>query len=143
MCLSVETVTINIKTCMLPWLGVICKSWSLVAAFTHPTLHESSPKMAVTLKHLLVCCAVGLGPVLAVPAAANQRPVPSILVGRDMLPNFPHDESPYCSFWWDSDGSLTCAGLTQLVGVTKAELTRWVSSLDYITLLSLMLQTHS
>ncbi|PGH27223.1 hypothetical protein AJ80_01180 [Polytolypa hystricis UAMH7299] len=46
---------------------------------------------------------------------------------RDETPQFEYDPdtSPYCSWWWDNDGSLLCEDIPSLWGITLEDFLRW------------------
>lgn len=51
------------------------------------------------------------------------------LQARDAKPKFSYDKgtSPYCSFWYDNDGSLSCTETLSLFIVSIDNFVRWVS----------------
>ncbi|KAL3478573.1 hypothetical protein BJX99DRAFT_105093 [Aspergillus californicus] len=73
-----------------------------------------------TLLGLLTLSASALA---AIPANAKYR--------RDETPNFPSDPdtTSYCTWWWDNDGSIPCADMPGVWGITLADFLRWNPSL--------------
>ncbi|RYP13788.1 hypothetical protein DL765_006737 [Monosporascus sp. GIB2] len=82
---------------------------------------SASAKMAVR-RLLLLAAASNLGSVLAAPSVMNIR---------DAVPHYPSypNTTPYCSWWWDNDGSISCEEMPDAWGFTWDDFVRWNPSL--------------
>ncbi|KAK4247525.1 hypothetical protein C7999DRAFT_14483 [Corynascus novoguineensis] len=71
---------------------------------------------------LLTAAASRLGSSLAAPSAVRVR---------DAVPNYPvaPDTTPYCSWWWDNDGSISCEDMPDIWDITLDDFVRWNPSL--------------
>ena len=84
---------------------------------------STSAKMAV--RNFLLLAAFGnLGSVLAAPSA------PITIMGAQ--PGYPAspDSTPYCTWWWDNDGSIPCELMAEAWEITWDDFVRWVSVLS-------------
>jgi hypothetical protein len=52
----------------------------------------------------------------------------ALTLRRGETPNFPYDPNttPYCTWWWDNDGSIVCADLADEFWTTTEDILRWV-----------------
>lgn len=48
---------------------------------------------------------------------------------QDARPKYPTDPNatPYCQWWWDNDGSVSCEEMLEYLEIPMVDFVRWVS----------------
>ncbi|KAI1860817.1 uncharacterized protein JN550_011279 [Neoarthrinium moseri] len=117
-----------------------CPHWRRPAhqspAYGHCTRahYFSSPEVSVSMKMavrnlvLLAAALVGSG---SNPGSVALAASSGDMEAMDAQPNYPSDPNttPYCSWWWDNDGSIPCEDMPDAWGITMDDFVRWNPSL--------------
>ena len=103
--------------------------------FCTASAQRQHPVTMAVRSMIFLAAASNLGSVLGAP--------PTMEI-KDASPNYPTypDTSPYCSWWWDNDGSISCEEMPDAWGFTWDDFVRWVSCLPLLTLILLSKMHH-